>query len=83
MDEATPPQDRALVQALMLRGWYRDGRADADPDGRVLWRFRSGHNLDDPNRKTVLVRARSQHAAMRALLARLEQAEAAPELAAK
>ena len=82
MDEPTPSRERDLVEALMLRGWYRDGRAGGDAEGRVLWRFRSGHNLDDLGRKVVLVRARSQQAAMRALLARLEQTEAEPNLAA-
>jgi hypothetical protein len=83
MDDQTTTENRKLVEALMLRGWYREGQVKVDVDGREVWRFRSGHNLEDPLRKTVLVRARSEQAAMQALLARLEQGEADPDLAAK
>jgi hypothetical protein len=73
LDERLSPQDRELVQALMLRGWYRDGQEPPDDTGRSVWRFRSGHSLEDPQRKTILIRARSQRAAMQALLDRLRQ----------
>jgi hypothetical protein len=81
MDEPTPLRERVLVEALMLRGWYRAGRAGVDAEGRVLWHFRSGHYLDDRYRKTVYVRSRRQLAAVRALLARLEQTEVELDLA--
>ena len=82
MDDSKTSQERELVEALMLRGWYREGRIKVDADGRGLWKFRFGHSLDESDRQTILVRARSQQAAMRALLARLEEGETEPDLAA-
>ena len=69
MAERMSLEERELIQALMLQGWYRDGREPADSPHRGLWRFRAGHSLEHARRKTVLVRAPDQLTAMRAMLA--------------
>jgi hypothetical protein len=72
MSERTLPQDRMLIQALMLCGWYRVGHGAADASGRCLWRFRSGHCTDGPPGEVLTVRARTERGAMRALLEHLQ-----------
>jgi hypothetical protein len=75
MEERTPTADRDLIQALMERGWYRDGQDGPDDAGKSVWRFRSGHSTEDPG-QTIRIRSRSQRAAMRALLEQLMQRDA-------
>jgi hypothetical protein len=76
MNGPMPAEDRALVHALMWDGWYRDGYTARDASGSRLWRFRSGHCLEDPHRRTIHVRADSQHEAMQRMLRHLERAPA-------
>lgn len=73
MAERSQSQDRELVQALMLQGWYRDGHGRTDAVGKRPWRFRSGHCLEDSQRQTIIMRARSERGAMRGLLEHLRQ----------
>jgi hypothetical protein len=73
MDGRTPAEERELVQALMLLGWYRDGREPPGSPYGGLWRFRAGHSLETPRRPTILARAPDQQSAMRAVLAWLRQ----------
>jgi hypothetical protein len=73
MDGRTPAEERELVQALMRRGWYRDGRDDPDDRGKCVWRFRSGHSIEALQRLAIGVRARSQRTAMRELLKHLDR----------
>jgi hypothetical protein len=68
MAECSAPEDRQLIEALMLQGWYRDGQDLPDDAGKSVWRVRSGHCLEALQRTAIGVRARSQHAAMQELL---------------
>jgi hypothetical protein len=73
IDGRTTPEERELVQALMLQGWYRDGREPPSSPHGGLWRFRACHCLEMPRRPTILARAPDQQNAMRAVLAWLRQ----------
>jgi hypothetical protein len=81
MAHRTSPGDRELVQALMLRGWYRSGYGPADASGLLLWRFRQGHCLDGTPGEVHAVRARTEREAMQAMLDDLEVQETAAKRA--
>ena len=60
-----------LVHQLSLLGWYRSGRDGNGAPGRAAWRFHAGHTTDTAHvqiAKERCVAARSEIAAMRALL---------------
>jgi hypothetical protein len=64
----TSPEDRALIEALMQQGWYRERELPPDLPGLGRWRFRAGHDREDPARPSVIVRAPSERLAMQTLL---------------